>query len=70
MPVVCGYATEINSNPQAQRIPINMIAAALGLAGFANLTADPDDFVRRQELIEAPPANASDPPPRVRWRCG
>ncbi len=63
VPVVCGYATEINSNPQAQRIPINMISAALGLAGFANLTADPDDFVRRQELIEAPPANASDPPP-------
>ncbi len=62
VPVVCGYATEINSNPQAQRIPINMISAALGLAGFANLTADPDDFVRRQELIEAPPANASDPP--------
>ena len=63
VPVVCGYATEINSNPQAQRIPINMISAALGLAGFANLTADPDDFVRRQELIEAPPSSASDPPP-------
>jgi len=63
VPVVCGYATEINSNPQAQRIPINMISAALGLAGFANLTADPDDFVRRQELIEAPPSSAADPPP-------
>ena len=29
----------------------------LGLAGFANLTSDSDDFVRRQELIEAPPWN-------------
>src|SRR5581483_5184556 len=63
VPVVCGYATEINSNPEAQRIPINMLSAALGLSGFANLTADDDDFVRRQELIEAPPSNPADPPP-------
>ena len=31
-----------------------MIAAALGLAGFANLTADHDDFVRRQEIDRSP----------------
>jgi adenylate cyclase len=55
VPVVCAYATELNSNPEAQRIPINMLSAALGLAGFANLTSDSDDFVRKQELIEAPP---------------
>ena len=54
VPVVCAYATELNTNPEAQRIPINMLSAALGLAGFANITADSDDFVRRQELIEAP----------------
>jgi len=62
VPVVCAYATELNTNPEAQRIPINMLSAALGLAGFANVTADSDDFVRRQELIEAPPHNPSDPP--------
>ncbi|MGP0074821.1 MAG: CHASE2 domain-containing protein [Bryobacteraceae bacterium] len=58
VPVVCAYATELNTNPEAQRIPINMLSAALGLAGFANLTSDSDDFVRRQELIEAPPGSA------------
>jgi adenylate cyclase len=63
VPVVCAYATEINTNPEAQRIPINMLSAALGLAGFANLTVDSDDFVRRQELTEAPSRNATDPPP-------
>jgi len=63
VPVVCAYATELNSNPAAQRIPINMLAAALGLAGFANLTADSDDFVRRQELIEPPSQKPGDPPP-------
>jgi adenylate cyclase len=63
VPVVCAYATEINTNPEAQRIPINMLSAALGLAGFANLTSDSDDFVRRQELIEPPPLSPNDPPP-------
>src|SRR5579863_1677902 len=58
VPVVCAYATELNTNPVAQGIPINMLSAALGLAGFANLTSDADDFVRRQELVEAPPGSA------------
>jgi adenylate cyclase len=62
VPVVCGYATDLNSNPDAQRIPINMLSAALGLSGYANLTADSDDFVRRQELTEAPSRNPGDPP--------
>jgi adenylate cyclase len=62
VPVVCGYATEINTNPEAQRIPINMLSAALGLSGFANMTTDSDDFVRRQELTEAPSRNSNDPP--------
>jgi adenylate cyclase len=62
VPVVCAYATAIHTNPEAQRIPINMLSAALGLAGFANLTSDSDDFVRRQELIEAPPPNAGENP--------
>jgi adenylate cyclase len=58
VPLVCAFATTINTNPEAQQIPINMLSAALGLAGFANVTADSDDFVRRQELIEAPPGAA------------
>jgi adenylate cyclase len=63
VPVVCAYATDLDTNPDAQAIPINMLSAALGLAGFANLTADSDDFARRQELVEVPPRNPSDPPP-------
>jgi class 3 adenylate cyclase len=66
VPVVCAYATELNTNPQAQRIPINMLSAALGLAGFANLTADADDFVRRQELIESPASNPGENPAPAR----
>jgi adenylate cyclase len=58
VPVVCAYATALTTNPVAQSIPINLLSAALGLAGFANLTADSDDFVRRQELAEAPPGTA------------
>jgi adenylate cyclase len=63
VPVVCAYATDLNTNPDAQRIPINILSAALGQAGYANLTADSDDFVRRQELTEAPSRNPNDPPP-------
>ncbi len=62
-PVIYGYVTELNSNATSQSMPINMIAAGLGLGAFANLTADADDFVRRQELIEGPSKNPSDPPP-------
>ena len=62
-PVVYGYVTELNSNQAEQSMPINMIAAGLGLGAFANLTADADDFVRRQELIEGPSKNPADPPP-------
>jgi adenylate cyclase len=35
-------------------VPLNMMASAFGLTAFPNLTVDGDDFVRRQELIEAP----------------
>ena len=64
VPVVCAYATELNTNPEAQRIPINLLSPALGLDGFANVTSDSDDFVRRQELIEAPARDGSEAPPR------
>ena len=46
VPVICGYIASLNTNQATLPVPINMVAAALGLAGFSNLTADPDDFVR------------------------
>ena len=61
-PVVTSYVSELNSNRSSQALPINILSAALGLGAFANLTADADDFVRRQELIEAS-AKSGDTPP-------
>jgi CHASE2 domain-containing sensor protein len=49
VPVVCGYVSSFSTNQEKLPVPVNMLAAALGLAGFANLTVDQDDFVRRQE---------------------
>jgi len=56
MPVVCAFVpAAMGAQRQAAfAVPLNMIAGAMGLAGFANLTADSDDFVRRQELMERP----------------
>jgi adenylate cyclase len=62
IPVVCGYVSSFNTNQEPLPVPINMVAAVLGLSGYANLTLDPDDFVRSQELLEAPSANTSDTP--------
>ena len=61
MPVVCTYIAAAMQKQREWPVPVNMIASALGLAAYANLTVDPDDFVRRQELIEAPPANDGEP---------
>ena len=58
VPVVCGYVPALNTNQNKLPVPLNMLAAALGLAGFANLTSDDDDFVRRQELMENAPDGA------------
>lgn len=54
VPVVCGYVPALNDNQDTVPVPVNMLASALGLSGFSNLTTDSDDFVRRQELMEAP----------------
>ena len=62
VPVICAYVDRLNSNRQAQQVPLNLLAAGLGLAAFANLTTDVDDFIRRQELIEKASANPNDPP--------
>ena len=47
MPTVCAYVPK----GTAWTVPINMLAPALGLSAWANLTDDPDDFIRRQELL-------------------
>jgi adenylate cyclase len=63
MPVVVAYATVLNAatRRERERVPINLMAAGLGLNGFANLTADSvDDFIRKQELLAEPVG--SDPP--------
>ena len=54
MPVICGFAPVLNSTQEQWPVPVNMLAAALGQIGFANLTSDMDDFIRNQELIEKP----------------
>jgi adenylate cyclase len=64
VPVVCGYVPALNTNQKTLPIQINQIAAAFGLSAFANLTSDPDDFVRRQELLEAPSSNPAEAPNR------
>ena len=54
MPVVVGYVAALNTNQGTDPVPVNMLASALGLTGFSNLTTDAeDDFIRRQELREA-----------------
>jgi len=53
VPVVCGFVDLLHGSQATLPVPVNMLAAALGLSGFSNLTVDSDDFVRRQELIEA-----------------
>ncbi len=63
MPVICGYVPSMMAKQKDWPVPINMIAGSLGQSAFANLTADPDDFIRVQELIESPPTNPQDPPP-------
>ncbi len=63
VPVVVGYVERLQSNRDAQTIPINMIAAALGLAAFANVTMDQEYSVRRQVLMEEPSTKPDDPPP-------
>jgi len=57
IPVVVGFVPALASRQQEFPIKVNMLASALGLSGYANLTADSDDFIRRQELIEAPAAD-------------
>lgn len=55
MPVITAFiASSANQKTAAFAVPLNMLSAASGTAAYANLVVDRDDFVRRQELIEAP----------------
>jgi len=55
MPVVTAFvASGADQKDAAFAVPLNMMSSAFGTAAYANLTVDPDDFVRRQVLIEAP----------------
>jgi adenylate cyclase len=59
IPAIIGYVPALLAKQRDWPVPVNMIAAALGLAAYANLTVDSDDFVRRQELIEAASADGT-----------
>src|SRR5713226_7049051 len=61
VPVVCGYVSALNAAYQVLPIQIEIFARAQGLSAFANLTSDPDDFVRRQELIETTRPHPNEP---------
>lgn len=55
MPVITAFiASSADQKTAAFAVPLNMLSSTFGTAAFANLTVDRDDFVRRQELIEAP----------------
>jgi adenylate cyclase len=56
MPIVAAFVAETMGAQHDARftVPLNMAAATMGGAAYANMTSDTDDFIRRQELIEAP----------------
>jgi adenylate cyclase len=62
MPVVCGFIPAVMNRQQEWPVPVNMIASALGMSASVHLTADSDDFIRNQELIEALDPNSATPP--------
>jgi len=57
MPVVVANVADMNANAKKWPVAVNMAAALFQLNAFPNLTVDRDDFIRRQELMEAPDAN-------------
>jgi adenylate cyclase len=59
MPVVCAYVSAMNSKQVEWPVQINILAAAFNNNAFANLTADSDDFIRNQVLIEEPDAQGA-----------
>ena len=51
MPVICGFIPSTATTQDKWMVPVNLAASYLGLSAFVNLTVDPDDFVREQELF-------------------
>jgi adenylate cyclase len=58
--VTAWVASDADQKNPAFAVPVNMLASAFGAAALANLTADHDDFLRRQELIEIPAPGVPD----------
>src|SRR5260221_2984348 len=56
MPVICAYMAAMNAKDKVWPVPLNIAAGAFNMNAFANLTVDPDDFIRNQVLIEEPDA--------------
>ncbi len=56
MPVVAAFVPEAMGAQHDARftVPINIAAATMGASAMANLTADEDDFLRSEELIDKP----------------
>src|SRR5580698_827744 len=63
MPVVLAFvASNADQKDPAFAVPVNMLASTFGTAAMPNLTADNDDFVRKQVLMEQP--QSGQPPVR------
>jgi adenylate cyclase len=54
MPVIFATVFSMTSTQEKWWVPVNIFSAAYRRNALANLTADPDDFIRKQELIEEP----------------
>ncbi|HYM09331.1 MAG TPA: adenylate/guanylate cyclase domain-containing protein [Bryobacterales bacterium] len=52
MPVICGFAPGAVNMQRQRPIPLYLFASASGLTASLHLEVDPDDFVRRQQLLE------------------
>src|ERR1700682_2452297 len=52
--VVLNYVADTATKNQANAVRANMFAASYEFAALPNLTVDPDDFVRDQELLAIP----------------
>jgi adenylate cyclase len=52
MPVVCGFVSGGSNRQHDWTVPLYLFASASGLIASAHLSVDPDDFIRRQQLLE------------------
>jgi len=55
MPIVSAWVpSQADQKDPAFAIPVNMMASAFGGAAMAALTVDPDNFIRKQVMMETP----------------